>query len=92
MKLLVIVSSHGAHLRVPQIYLPKHPCDNSITVHSHYAAQQQAVVVLDGTRDLHPEEITLSQSVTFGEMYRPFTRLLLDSNFVSITDMAGDLY
>lgn len=67
MKLLVVISGRGAHLRVPQIYLPKHPCDNSITVHSHYAAQQQAAVVLGGTRDLHPKEFTLSQSVTFGE-------------------------
>ena len=74
-----------SHLRVPQTDLLKHPYGSSTAAHYHCAAMQRATVVSGEKRGL---KATCQDVWVFGNAACiPFTRLLLDSNFVSITDM-----
>lgn len=78
----------GAHLHALQIYLPRPPSGNSKVAHFHYAKQPPIMVESDGTRVLW---FNIKDSVRFQyhRISAPFTRVLLDSNLVSITDILG---
>lgn len=79
-----------AHLRVPQICRLRLPCGNSIVARSHCEATRRAEVESDGKQVLGSSlEINKSAVPSSCMQNIPFTRLLLDSNFVSMTDMAG---
>lgn len=75
-----------SHLRVPQTDLLRRPYGSSTAVRCHCAAMRRAKVVSGEKRGL---KVTCQDLLVFGNTACiPFTRLLLDSNFVSITDMA----
>lgn len=84
------------YLHVLRICLPTHPCDNSIVECCHYEAMQRVKVASGEMRDLLRTKRPVSISPSFeirGACHKgnhiPLTRLLLDSNFVSITDILG---
>jgi hypothetical protein len=75
-----------SHLRVPQTDLLRRPYGSSTAVRCHCAGMRRAKVVTGEKRGL---KATCQDLRVFGNaVCIPFTRLLLDSNFVSITDMA----
>ena len=75
-----------SHLRVPQTDLLRHPYGSSTAVRCHCAAMRRAMVVSGEKRGL---KANCQELQVFGNATCiPLTRLLLDSNFVSITDMA----
>jgi hypothetical protein len=75
-----------SHLRVPQTDLLRRPFGSSTAAHYHCAARRRATAVTGEKRGL---KTTCQDSRVLGNAGGvPFTRLLLDSNFVSITDMA----
>jgi hypothetical protein len=80
------IAKRSKNLRVPQIGPPKHPCGSSTAVRYHCVRRPRAAAELDEKRGL---EKTIRICKYFcNYLDAPFTRLLLDSNFVSITDMA----
>ena len=81
------LTKRGKNLRVPQIGPPKHPCGSSIAARYHCVRRPREAVGLDEKRGLE-KTIRICKVFLVGHLDAPFTRLLLDSNFVSITDMA----
>jgi hypothetical protein len=80
------ITKRSENLRVPQIGPPKHPCGSSTAARYHCVRRPREAAGLDEKRGL--EKLSVSASIFCDYLDAPFTRLLLDSNFVSITDMA----
>ena len=80
-----------SHLHVPRIYRPTPPSGSSTAAHFHYAAQRPARVALDEKQALDPIPYKINLEMIIGISIEgvPLTRLLLDSNFVSITDIVN---
>jgi hypothetical protein len=81
------IEKRSKNLRVPQTGPPKHPCGSSTAARYHCVRRPRAAAVLDEKRVLE-KPISISKHF-YDQLDAPFTRLLLDSNFVSITDMAS---
>jgi hypothetical protein len=80
------ITKRSKNLRAPQIGPPKHPYGSSTAAHYHCVRRPRAAAELDEKRGL---EKTIRICKYFCDyLDAPFTRLLLDSNFVSITDIA----
>jgi hypothetical protein len=79
-------TKRSINLRAPQIGPPKHPYGNSTAARYHCVRRPRAAAELGEKRGL--EKIIQACKYFCDHWDAPFTRLLLDSNFVSITDMA----
>lgn len=83
---LYAITKLSRNLRVLQIGPPKHPCGSSTAARYHCVRRPRAAAGLDEKRGL--ENTIRICKYFYDYLDAPFTRLLLDSNFVSITDMA----
>jgi hypothetical protein len=77
------------NLRVLQNGLQARPCDSSTTAHFHCAERLQATAELGKTQDLITNSLVNHDLLNTRLQHTPLTRLLFDSNFVSIVDIVG---